>query len=114
MSRQLRWVLILVVSATSPTALGRLYSYENSDGDYVISKKKPKGVDEYSILSNDGEFIRLVQAREKNVPISHWRPWYLPKDPHPFDAKPEPDERTPTVVIDEVEAEASVDDGQRD
>ncbi len=97
------YLMLFLLPWVTQSAWARLYSYVNSEGDYVITRTKPKNVDEYSILTNDGEFIRLVTARDRNVPISHWRPWFLPKEPHPFDAKPQPKDRVPTVVVDEVE-----------
>jgi hypothetical protein len=80
----------------------------NESGDYVISKKRPKAPVEYSILTDDGEFIRLVPAPQESVPITHWRPWFLPREPDPLDA-PEPnwEERLPQIDIEEVEEDES-------
>lgn len=89
---------------TAPPAAAHLYAYVNEDGDYVISQKRPgKGV-EYAILTDDGEFVRLVQPRDPNVPITHWRPWFIPEVADPLDLDlQEFEEREGRVGIEEVE-----------
>jgi hypothetical protein len=87
----LRWSIIgtgLLALALAASARAELYSYENANGDYVISKERPDGVSEYAVLTDDGEFIELVNAPNLQVPISHWRP------------------AEPTVSIEEVEQAA--------
>jgi hypothetical protein len=94
----------VAVLLLAPTAGATLYAYVNEDGDYVISQKRPgKGV-EYAILTDDGEFVRLVQPRDLNVPITHWRPWFIPQEIDPFELDLEPvEEREGRVGIEEVE-----------
>jgi len=98
--------LLLSVVAAGPAA-AKLYSYENENGDYVISKQRPKNVGEYAVLTNEGEFIELVHPPALDVPITHWRPWYLPPEPNAF-AGPEPAELAepaePSITIEEVDA----------
>ena len=96
-------VVVLSLLAVTPQALASLYSYQNEAGDYVISQTKPKGVAEYAVLTDDGEFVRLVRKQE-NVPISHWRPWYLPREPDPFKG-PDIDlrEQAPSVEVEEID-----------
>lgn len=103
-----RWLtlplaLILVFGGSNVHAT--LYSYVAETGDYVLSQNKPKNVDEYAVLTDEGEFVRLVRKnnRDNQVPLSHWRPWYLPREPHPFDGPQTPREQQPSVTIDEVE-----------
>jgi hypothetical protein len=82
----------------------RLYSYVNEEGDYVVSQKRPKNVEEYAILTDEGEFIRLVKRKRDDVPITHWRPWYMPKEPDPINpVEPGLEQRTPEVLIEEVD-----------
>lgn len=90
--------------AASPAA-AEIYAYVNEDGDYVVTKDNPgKSVGEYAVLTDDGEFLRLVNPRDLDVPITHWRPWFLPREPDPFDADPELyEEREGTVGIEEVD-----------
>ena len=97
--------LALTLLLSSMPALGELYSYTNADGDYVVTRTKPTGVTEYAVISDDGEFVRLVHQSEGRIPISHWRPWFIPKEPHPFDYQPdlEADEPTPVVTIEEAQ-----------
>ena len=97
-------VLVSLLAVAAPTA-AEVYSYANEDGDYVISKSKPKNPNiSYAILSDDGEFIRMVEGRGKQIPITHWRPFFLPKEPHPYDGQPpEQVEQEPVVTIDEVD-----------
>jgi len=97
-----RIVIAAVLLALTPAVHAKVYAYVNEHGDYVITQKKPdKSVREYAVLTDDGEFVRLVRAREPNVPITHWRPWFIPRDPEATDA-PEIRERTGVVEIDEV------------
>ena len=97
--------LLLIGLFVSVGASANLYSYVNDQGEYVISRDKPRSDDrEYAVLSDDGEFIRLVQGSAQNVPITHWRPWFLPKAPHPMDGRPEEIEPpTPVVTVEEVD-----------
>ncbi|MFU8816931.1 MAG: hypothetical protein ACNA7W_16410 [Pseudomonadales bacterium] len=79
-----------LLAVTPHTAQANVYAYMDENGDYVVTKKRPgKGVREYAVLSDDGEFIRLVQPRDLDVPITHWRPWFIPKEPDPYDADPD-------------------------
>jgi hypothetical protein len=84
-------------------ARAELYAYANEEGDYVITKMLPKGVNEYAVLTDQGEFVKLVQENDIRAPVSHWRPWFLPKEPHPLDG-PSIDlpGREPIVEIEEV------------
>ncbi len=81
-----------------------LYSYTTSDGDYIVSKNKPNDRDiEYAVLTDEGEFVRLVKGQQP-IPIGHWRPWFIPKEPHPLDGRPEEIvEPTPVVSVEEIE-----------
>lgn len=98
------WVLTASALSLAPQANARLYSYVNEAGDYVVSQKKPKNVDEYAVLTDEGEFIRLVKRERDDVPITHWRPWYMPKEPDPINpVEPELGPRTPEVLIEEVD-----------
>ena len=94
---------LLVALATSPAAHAELYSYANEDGDYVISKERPTNTGEYVVLSDEGEFIRRVQQPALRVPTSHWRPWYLPDEPNPFDIDAPEAPPEPEIVIEEVD-----------
>ncbi len=96
--------LLALASIIPAPAAARLYSYVNEEGDYVVSKKKPKNVDEYAILTDEGEFIRLVKRKRDDVPVTHWRPWYMPNEPDPINpVDPNLDPRTPEVLIEEVD-----------
>lgn len=99
---------VFVLAVTAPVSVSAdVYSYVTENGDYVVSPKKPKRGTEYAVLDDEGNFIRLVSARDTRVPITHWRPWYLPKEPHPFDAQPtDPAERETNVEIEEVDKRA--------
>ena len=99
----------LSLAMLSPQALADIYTYTNEDGDYVVSKTRPKDPNiSYAVLTDDGEFIRMVEGRNKRLPISHWRPFFLPKEPHPFDGPTRVDTvREPRIEIDEVQAEDS-------
>lgn len=99
-----RIVMTAVLLGFTHGALGNVYAYVNEEGDYVVSQKKPgRNVAEYAVLTDDGEFLRLVRAREPNVPLSHWRPWFMPREQEGLDVTPDlPRERTGVVEIDEV------------
>ncbi|MEZ5557819.1 MAG: hypothetical protein R3E86_04650 [Pseudomonadales bacterium] len=100
-------LVILLASLTPQTLSARVYAYVNEDGDYVISQKRPKIPVEYAILTDDGEFIRLVPAPQPPVPVTHWKPWFMPRQPDPLDAKPQIwDDAEPQVEIEEVAPEA--------
>ncbi len=92
----------------SPIVAANLYSYTNADGEYVVAQKPPKDKNiQYAVLSDEGEFIRMVPGRNQNVPITHWRPWFIPRDPEPWEGNPDPDfprEREPVVTVDEEES----------
>ena len=94
----------LVLAAIAPSAAAELYAYANKKGDYVITKNLPKDVNEYAVLTDQGEFVKLVQENDIRAPISHWRPWFLPKEPHPLDG-PQIDlpGQEPVVEIEEIE-----------
>jgi hypothetical protein len=93
-------------------AHGEVYAYVNEGGDYVVTRDNPgRNVGEYAVLTDDGEFLRLVRPRDQDVPISHWRPWFLPKQPDPYDADPDRyREREGVVDIEELEKEERQDD----
>lgn len=96
-----------VLLITSSTAKADVYTFNNSEGDYVVSQNKPTDPDiTYAVLSDDGEFIRLVKGRREQIPVGHWRPSWLPKVPNPLDGKPLERERVPTVTIEEERAKA--------
>ena len=92
---------VLFVFAAPAKAV--VYSFTNTDGQYVVSQKPPKNKNiQYAVLSDEGKFIRSVPSRQQQIPITHWRPWYLPKEPHEFDADPNLiRERVPTVTVEE-------------
>lgn len=103
-----RWGTVLGLAMTGGLAAGApvqadVYAYVNDAGDYTISRERPGDeVAEYAILSDEGEFLRLVRPSNLDAPVSHWRPWFIPKDPDPFDG-PSPDfeDREGTVEIEE-------------
>lgn len=106
----IRPVLLLIASLTTP-ALANVYSYLNPEGDYVISQKRPEGVAEYAVLTDNGELVELVGYTETSaprsaialdVPITHWQPWFLPKQANPFVATKLDDLPVPSVSIEEV------------
>jgi hypothetical protein len=110
--------LLLISSALLATTLpasshANLYSFTNADGEYVVSQKPPADKNiQYAVLSDDGEFLRMVPGRRQNVPITHWRPWFIPEEPEPWEGNPYPDmprEREPVVSVDEVSAERADD-----
>ncbi len=86
-----RVILFCTAALLLPAAAGAdVYAYVNDDGDYVVSRDNPgDSVAEYAVLTDDGEFLRLVRPRDLDVPVTHWRPWFLPRQPDPFDADPE-------------------------
>lgn len=96
------FLLGLIGGASSVAA--DVYAFVNEDGDYVVSRNKPDAsVAEYAVLTDDGEFLRLVHPRELDVPVTHWRPWFLPREPDPYDGDPDAyREREGTVDIEEV------------
>ncbi len=102
MTSVLRVSTSLLLAACMPAAAD-LYSYVNADGDYVISKQPPKNVGAYVVLSDEGEFIERVEFAPSDVPITHWRPWYLPREPNPMEAPLQDVPAEGTVVIEEIE-----------
>ncbi len=98
-------LLVLGLLFLAPSTNAEIYAYTNKDGDYIVSQQKPKDRDiSYAILTDEGDFVRMIEGRRENVPITHWRPFFLPKEPDPFDGPTiEPSERRPSVEIDEVE-----------
>lgn len=98
----LLWASVTLLPAG---AKADVYAYVNDDGDYVVSRDNPgDSVAEYAVLTDDGEFLRLVRPRDLDVPITHWRPWFLPREPDPFDADPDAiREREGTVEIEELQ-----------
>jgi hypothetical protein len=97
-------LVLLTALVWSAIAEAEVYAYVNENGDYVVTPDRPgRDVAEYAILTDDGEFVRLVRPRELDVPITHWRPWFLPKEPDPYDADPDIyREREGAVGIEEV------------
>jgi|GEM_PF-5493853 len=98
-------LLVLGVLFLAPSTHAEIYAYTNKDGDYIVSQQKPKDRDlSYAILTDDGDFVRMIEGRRENVPITHWRPFFLPKEPDPFDGPTiVPSEQQPSVEIEEVE-----------
>ncbi|MDE0692263.1 MAG: hypothetical protein OXI55_08495 [Gammaproteobacteria bacterium] len=50
---------------------------------------------------------KAVPLDTKAIPVTHWRPWFVPRTPHPFDGAPasqDPGERKTKVVIKAVAA----------
>ena len=50
-------------------------------------------------VTSDG---KVVPLDTKSIPVSHWRPWFVPRTPHPFDGAPagrDGNERKAKVVI---------------
>lgn len=94
----------VLLACLAHTAQADVYAYVDENGDYVVTQKRPgRDVAEYAVLTDEGEFVRLVQSRDPNVPITHWRPWFIPKEPDPYDADPDIyREREGTVEVDEV------------
>ena len=55
-------------------------------------------------VNADGQAVPLDT---KTIPVTHWRPWFVPRTPHPFDGVPpsrDADERKAKVVIKAVAA----------
>jgi hypothetical protein len=96
-------ILPLGILPLGSSPMADVYSYMNDDGDYVISKERPEGSGEYAVLSDEGEFIELIRRPELNVPITHWRPWYLPAEPNPLDPPTPEGPAEPNVIIEEVD-----------
>ena len=103
----MRWLPFIVLGLFTQPVVAEVYAYTNLDGDYVVSQTKPADANlSYAILTDDGEFVRMVEGKNKRMPISHWRPFFLPKEPHPLDGPAyEPREREPSVDIEEVSPE---------
>jgi hypothetical protein len=95
---------IILLACAAQTAHANVYAYVDENGDYIVTQKRPgKQVTEYAVLTDEGEFVRLVQSRDPNVPITHWRPWFIPKEPDPYDGEPDIyREREGTVEVDEL------------
>ena len=104
-SRSLLAGSLIGLLAGAANGYAEVYSYTNAEGDYVVSQSKPKDrTISYAVLTDEGEFIRMVEGRGKQVPITHWRPFFLPKEPHPFDGpNVESEQQEPVISIDEVE-----------
>lgn len=98
-------VLVFAMLAATGSADAEVYAYVNDNGDYVVTRENPGArVREYAVLTDDGEFLRLVNPRELDVPITHWRPWFLPKQPDPYDADPDLyEEREGVVEVEELD-----------
>jgi len=80
------------------------YSYMNEASEYVITRERPKNLTvEYAVLTDGGEFIRSVQpktvTKRQNIPIDHWRPWFMPREPHHLVAQIPDTEPVPTVTV---------------
>jgi hypothetical protein len=104
---------LTLVLAASPTAAA-LYSFVNDQGQYVVSRTPPEDPStEYAVLTDDGEFVRLVHSPTKRIPITHWRPWFIPKEPDPFDADPDVIHEPEPVVTVEEEASSPESGGER-
>ena len=61
----------------------------------------------YSTPTRVGADGKAVPIDTKAMPVTHWRPWFVPRTPHPFDGTPpsrEPSERKAKVVIKAVAA----------
>lgn len=102
---------LTLILAACPTSAS-LYSFVNDEGQYVVSRTPPKDPStEYAVLTDDGEFVRLVHSPTKRIPITHWRPWFIPKEPDPFDADPDVVHEPKPVVTVEEEGESSPESG---
>jgi hypothetical protein len=99
--------IILALIVLSAPAHAVLYSYTNADGEYVVSQTRPVDKNtQYAVLTDEGEFIRLVRGNNQRLPVTHWRPWFIPKEPHPWDGPADsPSEREPVVTVDEESGE---------
>ena len=104
-SKAMRTITFLCALMFSASTSAELYAYVNEDGDYVVSQKRPKEPVEYSVLTDDGDFIRLIPAPQENVTITHWRPWFLPREPDPLDGADGPALR---LVATQVETELAL------
>ena len=61
----------------------------------------------YSTPSRVNADGKAVPIDTKNIPVTHWRPWFVPRTPHPFDGTPagrDAGERKAKVVIKAVAA----------
>ncbi len=98
-------IVCLTLAHVPQTAWADLYSYTNDNGEYVISQKPPKNKDiQYAVLTDEGEFIRMVEGRNQQIPITHWRPWFIPREDEPWEGNPNPAiprEREGVVTVDE-------------
>lgn len=97
--------IAILALAFADVAQGEVYAYMNESGDYVVTPARPgKKIREYAVLTDDGEFLRLVHPRDPDVPVTHWRPWFIPKQPDPYDTDEDAyREREGVVGIEEVE-----------
>lgn len=95
--------LLLLLLLTSLSVKADIYSYNNTDGDYIVTQKKPTDPDiTYAVLSEEGDFIRMVTGRNQQIPVGHWRPFWMPREPHPLEGDPDLiREREPVVIIEE-------------
>ena len=58
---------ILLMWAGSATA--EIYSYTNSDGDYVVTQNRPDDPNiSYAVLTDEGDFIRMVRGSQQTDP----------------------------------------------
>lgn len=103
----MRTLLAAALLVAAPLGQAEVYAYVNDHGDYVVTPKVPgKDVAEYAVLTDDGEFLRLIRPGNTEVPVTHWRPWFLPRQPDPFDADEGIyDEREGTVGVEELESD---------
>lgn len=103
MRRLLPCLLLCLVAGPAYAAL---YSFTNAEGQYVVSQEPPKDNNvQYAVLTDEGEFIRMVPGRNQQIPITHWRPWFIPKEPHPWDGDPAAtSEREGVVTVEEESA----------
>ena len=61
----------------------------------------------YSTPSRVNADGKAVPIDTKTIPVTHWRPWFVPRTPHPFDGTPagrDAGERKAKVVIKAVAA----------
>ena len=91
--------LALLASASALADSRMQSSFEQwADMDMERSYSAPTRV------SADG---KAVPVDTKAIPVTHWRPWFVPRTPHPFDGTPpsrDPGERKAKVVIKAVAA----------
>lgn len=98
----MRWILLSLLPLALPVQ-AEIYAYNNADGDYVVSQSKPEDRNiGYTVLSDDGEFIRMVPGKSERLPISHWRPFWMPEEPNPLSVDPNrlPDPE-PVITVEE-------------